>query len=524
MLLHEICEFMARKEPDAEALVHENGRRESWRALEAQAERIAAMLAERGIRKGDRVCFLGRNCLEVFHVLFACSKIGALYVPLNYRLALPEIVQVLEDCRPKAFLAHLEYADALASLKSGYGLEFVRLWLIAGAAAADERSLDAVLENLSPRRYFPVIQSDDPSWVCYTGGTTGRGKGVLLSHKNMVAGAFNFIVTCEIVSTDVYLVAGALFHIALAVPFAYWLAGGKVVLTNFQPDTALGLIAREDVTQMVCTGTIFKMLIEAMERAPVETRLRLMFCGGAPVSPEIVQRAGSAFRCRISQIYGQTECTLMATYLYPRDYAAAFAAADGTPEAKRLHSVGRAAPMCLIAILDDSLKELPAGHVGEIAVRGDAVMLGYANMPEQTADTLVEGWLRTGDLGYMDEDAYIYLVDRKKDMIITGGENVYSQEVELVLIAHSAVSEAVVLGIPDDHWGEQVIALVVPATGSNPDPEQLRAFCRERLAGYKVPKRIEFRDGFPRLPTGKIAKGDLRKQFWGEKPRQIHGI
>ena len=524
MLLHEICEFMARKQPDAEAIVHENGSRETWRALEAQAERTAAMLAERGIQKGDRVCFLGRNCLEVFHVLFACSKIGALYVPLNYRLALPEIVQVLEDCRPKVFLAHLEYADTLSSLKSDFDLESVELWLVAGIGASSERSLEAALLSVPPRRYFPAIQSDDPSWVCYTGGTTGRGKGVLLSHKNMIAGASNFIITCEIAATDVYLVAGALFHIALAVPFAYWLAGGKVVLTNFQPDTALGLIVREGVTQMVCTGTIFKMLIEAKERTPVETKLRLMFCGGAPVSPEIVNRASTAFRCRISQIYGQTECTLMATYLYSQDYAAAFAAPEGTPAAKRLHSVGRAAPMCLIAIVDDSMNELPAGQVGEIAVRGDPVMLAYANMPEQTAETLVNGWLRTGDLGYMDEDAYVYLVDRKKDMIITGGENVYSQEVELVLISHPAVSEAVVLGIPDDHWGERVIALVVPAAASKPDPEELRTFCRERLAGYKVPKRVEFREGFPRLPTGKIAKGDLRKEFWGEKRKQIHGI
>ena len=265
------------------------------------------------------------------------------------------------------------------------------------------------------------------------------------------------------------------------------------------------------------------MLIEAMERAPRPTKLRLMFCGGAPVSPEIVKRAAAVFRCKISQIYGQTECTLMGTYLYPRDYEAAFAAADGTPEAKRLNSVGRAAPMCLIRIVDDAMGELPPGDVGEIVVRGDVVMRGYANMPEQTAGTLRDGWLRTGDLGYMDEDGYLYLVDRKKDMIITGGENVYSQEVELVLALHPDVNEAVVLGVPDGHWGEQVIALVVPAEAASPDADALRAFCRERVAAYKVPKRIEFRDSFPRLPTGKIAKGSLRDAFWVGQTKRIHG-
>jgi long-chain acyl-CoA synthetase len=523
MLLHEISEFLSRKQPDAEAVVHEGRERQSWRALEDRAERIAALLAARGIEKGDRVCFLGRNCIEVFHLLFACSKIGALYVPINYRLALPEITQVLEDSRPRVFIAHDEYAETVMRLMPDPAFGSVEAWFVAGASAPADLSLEAALAAAPARAHFPFISDEDASWVCYTGGTTGRGKGVRLTHKNMVAAALNFIVTCEINATDVYLVAGALFHIALAVPIAYWLAGGKVVLTNFQPETALDLICGEGVTQMVCTGTIFKMLIEAMERTPRTTRLRLMFCGGAPVSPEIVRRAMAAFRCKVSQIYGQTECSLMGTYLYPRDYEAAFAAADGTVEARRLHSVGRAAPMCLIRIVDDAMNELPAGQVGEIAVRGDVVMQGYANMPAQTADTLRSGWLRTGDLGYMDEDAYVYLVDRKKDMIITGGENVYSQEVELVLVDHPAVSEAVVLGVPDDHWGEQVIALVVPVAASEPDPEELRTFCRQRLAAYKVPKRILFRDGFPRLPTGKIAKGSLRNEFWTGQDKRIHG-
>lgn len=521
MLMHEICEFMSSKQPDAEAVVHEGEQRESWRSLEKRAEQIAALLAASGIEKGDRVCFLGRNCIEIFHLFFACSKIGALYVPINYRLAIPEITQILEGSRPKIFVAHVEFAETIDRLM-GTIVGSVRSWFVVGAGAQSDLSLEAALSSAPPRSYFPTIDDDDPSWVCYTGGTTGQGKGVLLTHKNMVAAALNFIVTCEINSTDIYLVAGALFHIALAVPIAYWIAGGKVVLTNFKPETALGIITREGVTQMVCTGTIFKMLIEAMERTPGPTKLRLMFCGGAPVSPEIVRRAMAAFRCRVSQIYGQTECTLMGTYLYPRDYEKAFAAEEGTPEAKRLHSVGRAAPLCLVRIINEDNHELPLGQVGEIAIRGDVVMLGYANMPEQTAETLKGGWLRTGDLGYMDADSYVYLVDRKKDMIITGGENVYSQEVELVLADHPAVSEVVVLGVPHEHWGEQVVALVVPLGGAKPDSEELRAFCRERLAAYKVPKQIEFRDGFPRLPTGKIAKGSLKKEFWASETKRIN--
>ncbi|MGE4011949.1 MAG: class I adenylate-forming enzyme family protein, partial [Alphaproteobacteria bacterium] len=322
---------------------------------------------------------------------------------------------------------------------------------------------------------------------------------------------------------DTYFVAGALFHIALAVPIAYWLVGCKVVLANFEPARSLDLISREGVTHILCTGTIFKMLVDEMEARPKANKISLMFCGGAPVSPNLVRRAMKLFNAGVAQIYGQTEVTLMATYLYPEDYAKGLIAVDGTPEAKRMQSVGRAAPLCVARVVDNDMRTLRHGEVGEIALMSDAVMQGYANMPEQTAETIRNGWLRTGDLGFMDEDGYIHLVDRKKDMIITGGENVYSAEVELVLAQHPAIADAVVIGVPDSHWGELVTAIVVSAAGKPKDAEDIRNFCRQALAGYKVPKRVEFVEALPRLPTGKIAKGALRDQFWAGHDRRIHG-
>ena len=523
MLIHDICRYHALKSPSREAIVFESGERQTWSELENTAERIAATLVNLGVRKGDRVGCLAKNCMEAAQIYFATNKIGAIYAPVNYRFAVPEILRVIADSKPKIFITHAEFLATRDALRQSEEASCVRSWPLVGDGGAPADHLERLMQAAPARGYFPEIGDDDPSWTCYTGGTTGRSKGVLLSHKNMMAGAVNFIITGGIRPHDVYFVAGALFHIALAVPIAYWLAGAKVVLANFEPARSLDLISREGVTHMLCTGTIFKMTVDEMEARPKSTKIKLIYCGGAPVPPQLVRRAQKLFSCDVAQIYGQTEVTLMATYLYPEDYARALAAKPGTAEAKLTASVGRAAPMCVVRVLDKDWQTMPTGQVGEIAVCGDAVMLEYANMPELTAATVRDGWLRTGDLGYMDDDGYVFLVDRAKDMIITGGENVYSSEVELVLAQHPAVTEAVVVGMPDSHWGEAVVALVVCAPGKTPDPEELRAFCRQHLAGYKIPKRIEFRDAFPRLPTGKVAKGELREPFWVGHEKRIHG-
>lgn len=523
MLMHDICRFNALKNPHGEALVFESIERRTWAELDARVDRIADFLAHLGVRKGDRVCFLAKNCIEAIEVFLAANRIGALYAPINYRFAVPEIIQVIDDSRPKIFVAHQEFAETARDIRDSGKAGFVDAWYVVCGPAGGTGDFEAALKTAPPRSYSPGIDEGDPSWICYTGGTTGRPKGVLLSHRNMMTGAMNFMITARITANDVYFVAGALFHIALAVPVAYWLVGCKVVLSNFEPTRSLGVIAREDVTHILCTGTIFKMLVDEMDARPQPNKLALMFCGGAPVSPQLVQRAMRLFNAGVAQIYGQTEVTLMGTYLYPEDYMRGFAAPPGSADEKRMKSVGRAAPLCIARVVDETMRPLAPGEVGEIAIMSDAVMLGYANMPSQTADTIRDGWLRTGDLGFMDEDGYLHLVDRKKDMIITGGENVYSAEVELVLAQHPAISEVVVIGVPDAHWGEAVTAIVVPAHGKTPDTEEIRGFCRQRLAGYKVPKHVEFIEALPRLPTGKIAKGKLREKYWVGQERQIHG-
>ena len=440
---------------------------------------------------------------------------------MNYRFAVPEIAELVNDSRPVVFIAQAEFADATASLRADPRFSFVSRWLIIGGEGQD--SFERLVAAAPRRDYEAEITETDPSWVCYTGGTTGRAKGVVLTHRCMAAACINFISTCNIGPHDAYFVAGAMFHVALVVPVAFWLVGAKVVLANFEPRRSLSLISREGVTQLVATGTIFKMLVEEMETRPQPTKLRLIYCGGAPVSPQLVSRARNVFACEVAQIYGQTEISLMGTYLYPEDYQRGLNAPEDSVERRRINSVGRAAPLCALRIVDDQMRPLPAGAVGEIAMAGDAVMQEYADRPELTAETLRDGWLRSGDLGFMDEEGYVYLVDRKKDIIISGGENVYSSEVELVLVRHPDISEAVVIGVPDDHWGEAVMALVVPREGKQVALEDVRRFCRNYLAGYKIPKHLELRESFPRLPTGKIAKGVLREPYWASQDRRIHG-
>jgi long-chain acyl-CoA synthetase len=471
------------------------------------------------------VAALSRNQLEMFELLVGCNRLGALFAPINYRFSVSEIAYVLADSRPVVVCVHGEYADAFAQLRGRPEATEVQAWIGFGAPIDGTQDLETLLAAQEPRAFDVTVAPDDPSWICYTGGTTGQSKGVILSHRNMLAAGANFAIAHRIDSDSVYMLVGAMFHIVLAVPVAYWLLGAPTVIMNFEAELAIDLMVRERVTNVIATGTILKMLVEALEAQPREgICLRTMDTGGAPVSASIARRARAAFGCEMAQIYGQTESTLMATYLWPHQYRAGLAEGADADAAALLASVGRHAPMNRVRIADDDGHTCETGVVGEVLVQGDNVMLGYWNKPELTAATLQDGWLRTGDLGWMAADGHVHLVDRKKDMIITGGENVYSSEVELVLAEHPDVSEAVVIGVPDEHWGERVHAIVVVRAGRVADLEALTSFCRERLSGYKVPKGIEVRDELPRLPTGKVAKGALRQTYWAGRERLVQGV
>ncbi|MDP1792776.1 MAG: long-chain fatty acid--CoA ligase [Acidimicrobiales bacterium] len=522
LLTGEIPRLNALKYPHKAALHYEDKATLTWSQLDERSNRLANSLQQLGVAQGDRVALIARNRPNCVESLFACAKAGIVYAPLNYRFVGEEIVYVLQDSGAEVLLCDVEYADVVRGIRD----RVPSLRVIVGFGEGhgfdvDYEDLLAVASGEQPITARPV-DLDDVCWVCYTGGTTGMSKGVMLTHRNNYAQIANLAIADRVCHEDVYLVNGALFHVVLNMALPYWYVGGTVVIIDFTAEGCLDLIERHRVTKTVPVATMLNLLVELQRRAPRDlSSLELMGCGGAPISPDTVRVASEAFGCDFVQYFGQTEAAHHFTYLSAEDYRRGLAQDATDTERQRLLSGGRAQHLCLARIVDGDDETLGIGEVGEICGWGPNVMKGYWNKPELTQETLKGGWLHTGDLGYMDEDGYVYVVDRKKDMIVTGGENVFSSEVEKALYQHSDVLEAAVIGIPDARWGEAVTAFVVRRAGTTSSEEDLRSHCRGLISHYKVPKQVLFVDALPKAATGKIQKAALRDQYWTGQGRRV---
>jgi long-chain acyl-CoA synthetase len=361
---------------------------------------------------------------------------------------------------------------------------------------------------------------DDPAGIFYTGGTTGRSKGVTLSHGNLTFTALQSLAEGVFPPDAIYLHAPPMFHIANGWSmYCMLLTGGiNVVIRAFTPEAAAAAIERFGVTHTLFVPTMIQMFVDHPGIAGYDlSSLRQILYGASPISEAVLDRAMARLPgVRFLQAYGMTELSPMATLLMPQEHV-------GAGRAKGRHrSAGRAAMGVEVRIIDAQDQPVPPGTVGEIAVRGDNVMIGYWNRPEETAKAIVDGWMHTGDGGYMDEDGFVYVVDRIKDMIITGGENVYSTEVENVVAQHPSVMQCAVIGIPHPQWGEAVHAVVVLKPGTALEPADLIAFCRERIGGYKCPRSVDIRtEALPISGAGKILKRELRRPFWEDQDRRV---
>jgi long-chain acyl-CoA synthetase len=423
-------------------------------------------------------------------------------VPLNARHSLSELRYALEDSGARALFT------GIGASVIGDGIDHVF-------------DLDAGYESLIEAAE-PAELEDEPdenaiAGLFYTGGTTGASKGVMLSHRNLIANAMHFGVCWPFTSSTTWLVVAPLFHAAgsIAVLPTTWNGGRHVVLSAFDPGGALDLIERERVTATLVVPTMLAALTEEQLARPRDvSSLRYLSHGGSPCASETLRRAHTAFPdAELLHIYGATETSPIATLL-PNE--------ERLLDTSRVRSCGQPAVGVEVAIHDALGEAVPQGTVGELAIRGPNVMLGYWKKPAETAAVLVDGWYRTGDLGYQDDEGFLYLVDRAKDMIVTGGENVYSTEVEEALYQHPAVLEAAVFGIPDDRWGEAVYAVVVLRSAT--DVNELLAHCRSKIADYKVPKEIEIRsDPLPKSGAGKVLKRELREPFWIGREAQVGG-
>ncbi len=493
-------------------------RRRTWRETEARVARLASALQRLGLKKGDRAAILALNSDRYFEYLFAVSLAGGVVVPINTRLAAAEIAYILEDSEARILFVDENFVAALEKIDRGLTDALTLIFLGDDAAPAGMQSYEELIG--AGMLLEPVSADDDLAGVFYTGGTTGRAKGVMLSHRNLLTNAANVIAPFEFDIASVYLHAAPMFHLADgSSTFAVTMVGGThVFIPRFEPNGFLSTVAQEKSTHGVLIPTMINMLIgcERLKEHDLST-LKLIAYGGSPMPDAVADKAARLLpHCRLVHVFGMIELAPVGTVFDSRHWTSA------GQHAARRRSSGHAALMVEVRIADADDHELPRGSVGELQARGPNVMLGYWNQPEATAQALRGGWMHTGDVAYMDPDGFVYIVDRLKDMIITGGENVYSAEVENVIATLDGVSEVAVIGIPDDQWGESIHAIVVAKPGRALAPDEIISHCRQMIAHYKCPRSVEVRrDPMPLSGAGKIFKSALREPFWRDRATRV---
>ena len=490
----EMLRWRARRHPDLAATWFQ-GRTRTFGELDASTSALAAGLAgDLGVRPGDRVAILDKNSDEYLELLLALDKAGAVGVPVNWRLTPPEVATVVEDADPAVLVVGDEFrasADRVGCRVLGFG-EVPR-------AEGDPRG----------------DREEAVTWQLYTSGTTGLPKGAMLTNQNLLG----LIATLgweapELKEGRRGLVAMPLYHIggcgwALAV-----LTHGStaVVVREVVPQELLRVLAEQRVNSgfLVPAVLLFLTQVPGVEETDFSA-LENIHYGASPISRELLLRVIEVFKCRFTQLYGLTETTGAITALRHEDH-----------EGERLTSCGRPMFGAEIRVVDPLGADVPPGEIGEVVYRGTGLMQGYWRRPDDTAAAIREGWFHTGDAGSLDADGFLYIRDRIKDMIVSGGENIYPAELESVLMGHPAVADVAVIGVPDDRWGETVKAIVVRRPGAELTAEELVEWSRDRLAGYKRPRSVDFAEAIPRNPSGKILKRELREQYWADRARQVN--
>jgi long-chain acyl-CoA synthetase len=493
-------------------------RQRTYREFADRVARLAGALQALGMEAGGRVGMLALNSDRYLEFFYGSAWGGGAVNPINIRWTAAEIAFSLDDCDTRILLVDDQFkhlADALRQRSKR-----LRTLVYAGDGPTPEGMLnyEQLLVQGAPIE-DTYRTGTDLAAVMYTGGTTGFPKGVMLSHSNLVTNSLAALAVGLTRAESRALLIAPLFHVAVgALMHAQVIAGGTCVIAPmFTPIATLQAIQKHRITHLLLVPTMIQLATDCAQADEYDVgSLRVLAYGGSVISEPVLRRAMERFpNAEFYQAYGMTELSPCATYLEPRDHREEGGKSD------LLRSAGRASFATEVRVVDDRDVEVPRGTVGEVAVRGATVMLGYWNRPDETTSAMRGGWMHTGDGGYMDEAGYLYIVDRMKDMIISGGENVYSAEVENSLAMHPAVAICAVIGIPSDEWGETVHAVVVLKPGAAATGEELSAHCRTLIAGFKCPRSIEFRDALPMTGAGKVQKTELRKPFWEGRARKV---
>jgi fatty-acyl-CoA synthase len=494
--------------PERTALVYEDSQR-TYGEFNREINRVAHGLRALGVNQGDRVAYLDLNHPRFFVTLFATAKLGAIFVPLNFRLTAPELSFIIRDAGVHTLVHDEMFAPVVDQIRAELPVrEYVCPTARDGVRPWSELSRDQRDTDLDT-----MVSPDDVAVIMYTSGTTGRPKGAMLTHGNFLWNNINALLAIDTVMDDRTLVVAPLFHIGglNVTPLIAFLKGAMVVLERqFDPQRVLQLIPQHRITTMFGVPAMFLFISQMPQFADTDlSSVRNFVCGGAPV-PEALIRLYGQRGITFAQGYGLTETAPLASVV---------------PAPRAMDKIGSAGTPPFfsdVKCVDDQGNEVPTGERGEVVIKGPNVMKGYWNRPEATAEAIRDGgWFHSGDVGVMDEEGYLYIVDRKKDMIISGGENIYPAEVEDCIYKHPDVGEVAVIGVPDQRWGETVCAIVVPRQGSSPTERDIIDFTQGKLARYKQPRQVVFTDVLPRNPAGKVLKFELRERFGGVTVEQV---
>ena len=501
--------------PDRTAIVFD-GKRFSFQELEERVKKLANALAGMGVRAGDRIASMQVNCNENIETYFAAAKLDAVYVPLNFRSRPEEIEYMINDSKPKILITGERYVSMVDDIKEN--LNGVDGFVVMDDASAEGwESYEQLLSTSSGEDMYPMGDEDDLTMVMFTAGTTGSAKGVMLSHDSFASYLLANVSPPDLESEEKNILTVPLYHIAGVQAVMAAIYGGRtlIIQRQFEPVEWMTLVQEEKANRAMMVPTMLKMLMDHQEFEKFDlSTLEVITYGAAPMPVEVIKRAISKFPGTFFiNAFGQTETAATITMLPPEDHILEGSEEEIEKKLNRLTSIGKPLSDVEVRIVNENGGEVDVGETGEIVAQGPRLMKGYWNQQEATTEALRGGWLYTGDLGYFDEDGYIFLSGRAKDFIKRAGEMVSPEEVEQVLHSHPSIDEAAIIGVPDVDWGERVRAIVVAKVGATIDKEEVMAYCKDRMASFKKPESVVVVEELPRNPLGKVLKRVLREEF-----------
>ena len=501
--------------PDRTAIVFD-GKRFSFQELEERVKKLANALAGMGVRAGDRIASMQVNCNENIETYFAAAKLDAVYVPLNFRSRSEEIEYMINDSKPKILITGERYVSMVDDIKEN--LTSVDGFVVMDDASAEGwESYEQLLSTSSGEDMYPMGDEDDLTMVMFTAGTTGSPKGVMLSHDSFASYLLANVSPPDLESEEKNILTVPLYHIAGVQAVMAAIYGGRtlIIQRQFEPVEWMTLVQEEKANRAMMVPTMLKMLMDHQEFEKFDlSTLEVITYGAAPMPLEVIKRAISKFPGTFFiNAFGQTETAATITMLPPEDHILEGSEEEIEKKLNRLTSIGKPLSDVEVRIVNENGGEVDVGETGEIVAQGPRLMKGYWNQQEATTEALRGGWLYTGDLGYFDEDGYIFLSGRAKDFIKRAGEMVSPEEVEQVLHSHPSIDEAAIIGVPDVDWGERVRAIVVAKVGATIDKEEVMAYCKDRMASFKKPESVVVVEELPRNPLGKVLKRVLREEF-----------